>query len=183
MARFTVTVDLPTPPLPEDTPMTRVLESAARKTGRGSAGRVPVPTVAMPVPVVVRLEVLGLGDAEHVGPQSPAQRRALLLVHDDELEPDLLHAGNGQGHPVDLVGQFVGARPGSHGEGDVDEHPPAAWAHQAHEVEIAQGPAQLGIDDRADRGLELQFDRLPCTPSSRVGSGPGRARSFPRHPG
>ena len=32
-ARFTVTVDFPTPPLPEETPMTRVVESGCKKTG------------------------------------------------------------------------------------------------------------------------------------------------------
>ena len=137
----------------------------------------PVATVVVAMSVVVSLEVVDLGDAEHVGPQSPAQCHALLLVHHDEFEPDLLDAGNGQGHPVDLVSELVHTRPGGHGESHIDEDTAPSGPHQAHEAQIAEGPSQLGVDDRVDRGLELQL--IDCHALPRLGWDPGRDMHVP----
>ena len=97
MARFTVTVDLPTPPLPDDTPMTRVVASGPRNAGIGAR----------------RDRARGRGRRHRArrrrrcwsaspsmpGPQAMAERGPLLLGHHHEIELDLLDARPRRGPP------------------------------------------------------------------------------------
>ena len=101
--------------------------------------------------------------------QVPAQSRPLVVAHHDEVELDLLDARHGEGDPVDLLGQLVGARPGGDRQGhfEQDAAPPGRTARTR--PELAQRQAELGLDDGAQRGLELDWSMLPCSPSSRVG--------------
>ena len=83
------------------------------------------------------------------------QRGALLVGHHHELELDLLDARHDQRGPVDRLGQLVGAGPGRHGQGHLDEHPAPARAHRPQQAEVAERQAELGVLDRAQRSLEL----------------------------
>ena len=101
-----------------DDPGRRVgLEEGRR--GALLAVTVPVPAVAMPV-VLLLLE---RRRTEHGGAQRDAERGPLVVGHDGQIELDLIDAGHGPGHPVDLVGQFVGGRPGRHRQRDLDAGP------------------------------------------------------------
>ena len=172
MARFTVTVDLPTPPLPDDTPMTRVLDVGSEEGRHGCGGRVPVPAVVVPVAVVVRRRRLGAAD--HAGPQPVPQLGPLLVVHHDELELDLLHAGAPTA-AARWISSASSSVPGqaATGQGHLDLHPAAARPHGSHQAELAERQADLGIPDRARLRPRAVIGLLPCTPSSRVGSGSG----------
>ena len=152
MARLTVTVDLPTPPLPDDTPMTRVLESGPRNAGIGAAGACPWPAWSCPWP---SSSVSG-----STPPAMPARSRCRSPARSSS---DITtNSRSTSSTPateaaalMDRLGELLGAGPGGHREGDLNLHPAAARPHGAHQTEVAQRQADLRIPDRAHCSLEL----------------------------
>ena len=168
-----MTVDLPTPPLPDETPMTRVLASGRGRAASALLGRARARRGR------ARRRSRGFGvDTEHAGAQALAQPAALLVAHHDEVQLDLFDAGHREGDAVDLLGQSVGARPGRDRQRDFEEGPSPLRSHRAHEAELTERQVELGIDDRAQRGLELGLVNC-CHALPRLGwdLGPGAARA------
>jgi hypothetical protein len=93
--------------------------------------------------------------AGHVLAQGAPQRGALMIVHHGQVKLDLFNTGNGAGDAMDLVCQFVRARPRSHREGQLNAHPPAADLHLAQHAERAQWQPEFGLDDGAECRFEL----------------------------
>ena len=122
-----------------------IAAAAARdRARRGRAHASPRRAVAVAVAV-----------AEHAGAQAVAQPGPLLVAHHDELELHLLDPGHGEGGPVDLLGQLVGAGPGRHGQGHLNEHPATAGPHGAEQAEVTEREAELRVLDRVQRSLDL----------------------------
>ena len=178
-ARLVVTVDLPTPPLPDDTRSGRVFEPAwANRTARTSAC-----PCAWPCPAVA--------------PGSPCRRLTKLLAvgvgHHGELEIDAGHAVERSDRLGDtLRGDLVAQRASGDREGDQDPDPAVVV-----QVDVAEHPefddrsVQLRVLDRTERIDDLlrasSTWRPLCrghwpnlqVPGGRIGSWPVVRRSPP----
>ena len=127
--------------------MTRVFASGCQEGGQGCRGRVPVCRVVV--------AVVGSGGLDRPAPQALPEPGPLLVGHHHEVELDLLDTGDRAGGAVDLLGQGIGARPGRHGQGNVDVDAAPAQAHRTHQAEGAQRQADLRLPDRAQCSFEL----------------------------
>ena len=122
-ARFTESVDLPTPPLPLAIASTRVEAPTEIPFERPST---------LPRSFCV-------------------EGRALLRAHHVELERDGLDSGQRQEVLAHLVLEARAKRAAGDGQGDRDGDVAALDANLAHHVELGDGPLQLGVDDLAER--------------------------------
>ena len=91
----------------------------------------------------------------HAGPQALPERGPLVVVHHDEVELDLLHAGDRPCRLVDPFCQLFHPGPCRHRYGHLYLHPPPTRPHRSHQAEVAQRQADLGVRDRAQGGLDL----------------------------
>ena len=94
-------------------------------------------------------------DPEHVLAQGHPQCGPLVVAHHGQIELDLLDPGHSPGHPVHLVRQLVGPRPGGDGQREFDPGPTPSDLHLAEEAEAAEGQAEFGLLDRVQRRREL----------------------------
>jgi hypothetical protein len=92
---------------------------------------------------------------EHVPAQRDAQRGALVVAHHGQVELDLLDPGHRPRHPVHLVGQLVGARPGRHGQGQLNPHPAPPGRHLTQHAGGAERHPELRFDDGTKGRREL----------------------------
>ncbi len=139
-----MTLDLPTPPLPEEISSGRVFEVFFENG------------ISRPFGVAVGLA--RAGGRPGVAVQRAAEVLAILVAHHGELEVDRLDAvelRGGLGHPpLDLALE----RTARHGEGD--EHADDAVVadrHPAQHAEVDDRAVQFGILDRAEGVDDLFF--------------------------
>ena len=117
-ARFTLTEDLPTPPLPEATASTLVRR---REVGR-------------------HRPVLGLEAClRH-------ERGALALVHDAGADLDARRHPRAPSAGLDVGAQLISKRAGGDREGDLHPHASRLDLDRAHHAELDDVAAELGID-------------------------------------
>ncbi len=128
-ARFTVTDDLPTPPLPLTIAYTLVSEDGwANGITRSGAP-----------PRTRGLQVL-----------------ALLLAHHVELDPDAGHAGQRRHRAGDPAGDGVAHRAAGHGQVDADgDEPVVADLDGLDHAELGDRAADLWVVDAGQRGQHL----------------------------
>ena len=121
-ARFAVSVDLPTPPLPEAIASTRV---------------------------VGRSEIVFSGPP---ATQPGREGRLLVGAHHVEVEPHRGDALDGADEPLHLILERGAHRAAGDGERDRDLDPPSSSTHDvSHHVELGHGLVELGIDHRLER--------------------------------
>ena len=84
-----------------------------------------------------------------------AQPGPLLVGHHHELELHLVDPGHAEGDPVDLLGQFIGARPRRHWQGHLNQHPATPGPHRSEQAEVAEREAELRVLDRVQCSLDL----------------------------
>ena len=124
-------------------------------------------------------------DAEHACPQALAERQALVVAHDHELEVDRLDSGHSRRSPVDFVGQLLEAGPGGHRQRHFYGGPASARPHRAEEAELPERQVQLGLHDGVQRRLELRlvcchaFPRLRWAPVGGAPAGDAPSRVTP----
>ena len=123
-ARFTLTDDLPTPPLPEATASTLVVGGMSVATARSWA----------------------LSRA--LAMSADRSRR----VHHPGADLDPLDAGEDPDLAFDVGSELIAERAGGDGEGDLHAHDAAVHADVAHHAELDDVGAELGVDDAGERG-------------------------------
>src|SRR4051794_5343565 len=177
-ARFTVTDDFPTPPLPLATARTRGVAAPGRFPGArrlphaalaaghgqdagGGAGPVErdVGGVAAP-PLgegVAAAAAVVVGVAPAAGAQALAQALELLGAHHGELDGDLVDAGQRpHGRPPPRLD--LGAhRAAGHGEGHGDRDVAAVDGDVPHHLQVDDASADLGVLHRPEGLDDLRF--------------------------
>ena len=162
-ARFTVTDDFPTPPLPEEIPTTRVRDPGAMKRlGRPAS----CPSGAGGPPGAVRVAV---GTAPPVtgstgSPPGPSAKPAvellaLLAGHGGGLDLHLAHPGQRPHGPDHQVDEFVGVGPAVHGQRHHHRCLAPSRSHGPHHPELAQAAAQRGVFDGRGGGAYVGIGR------------------------
>ena len=136
-ARLTVTDDLPTPPLPEEIPMTLVRDPGA---------------MICPVCRARRRRLASGGLSE---PKDELGR--LFLVHRGEGDDHLSHVGQGGQGTLHALDEAVASGPAGGGLAQGDRDRLSLHPDRSHQAELADAPQQLGVLDPHDGGAHFRF--------------------------